>query len=722
MSVRAENPQRRRIVFQDSESDESEDDQNPRNRPPRPSTLRQSLAPTQRRRRSSASRFMRLSTHTNLNEVYQRAIRMNAENRINAGNSWNLQLIDNMDKFLSDDTAETKKDNRINFTKASCTLDASVKIYSYRVDDVYLTSYKVLANLSRNENKQTGKQQQNETQRDDDDDNDEEQAAPKQTKKAGNTLEGNLANINTNKLDSAFDIDPLFHKMSKAFDEGGAKGLLLVNLGLGDHCNIVFESSLETGSSESTTERPERPVDTLSLSSKLSTLLNGQSLDDLTLVPQLANLREQFSELQEEGWVDDVPTTGLVQRYAAQAKEEHAADRSIHKEALQRSVRKTPGGRTINLDSPESGGYAAPDFGGGDDDDDYDAFGDDDFGNGPLDNILGVADSDGARFSLESPEHEDSTWETPENQATTVLLDAIASNSSFFEGSSDAEFINSQTLSQVMDRNQWAGAMHWKASHRKKQAIKTPSKAGKTPRKKASKDRCLATLDPPNLKDVLKKPPKKSQLQLSKAVVTKHRRNDNLLPFDAGIGVEELTKLFLLPDKQVAVATHNTKTVDFDEAVETWDDGGNENFDDDHDNDGPGFDFADDNVDEEETSVVAELDDVRIVDKVQVGYATVAKKVDVKRLKRDLWIELESRFEISEDATEAETAEDEEPQVVSFQNAVGELEATKSQLDVSLSFYFICVLHLANEKGLRLDSKGLDDFEIVNEGAAGQTY
>ena len=38
---------------------------------------------------------------------------------------------------------------RVIFTKASCTLDASVKsFYSYRVDDVHLTSYKVLANRS----------------------------------------------------------------------------------------------------------------------------------------------------------------------------------------------------------------------------------------------------------------------------------------------------------------------------------------------------------------------------------------------------------------------------------------------------------------------------------------------------------------------------------------------------------------------------------------------
>ena len=109
-----------------------------------------------------------------LGEMYRQAIRMNTENRINAGNSWNFGLIENIDKFLCDDddsgdieenqesfpSASTMNSSitddfkmggnkRVNFTKASCTLDASVKIYSYRVDDVHLTSYKVLANLNR---------------------------------------------------------------------------------------------------------------------------------------------------------------------------------------------------------------------------------------------------------------------------------------------------------------------------------------------------------------------------------------------------------------------------------------------------------------------------------------------------------------------------------------------------------------------------------------------
>ena len=184
-----------------------------RHRPPRPSTIgiqqsTMSFGRNRNRRRSSA-RFLQLhnrnngalheepeaadeenddSNSGNLQELYKKVIRMNAENKINASNSWSLRLIENIDTFLEEDeendqsedeqeeekedvnkengdtmTPLVPKDRRVNFTKASCTLDASVKIYSYRVDDVHLTSYKVLANLHRNSNKDDAANKQDST-------------------------------------------------------------------------------------------------------------------------------------------------------------------------------------------------------------------------------------------------------------------------------------------------------------------------------------------------------------------------------------------------------------------------------------------------------------------------------------------------------------------------------------------------------------------------------
>lgn len=40
----------------------------------------------------------------------------------------------------------------------------------------------------------------------------------------------------------AFTVDPLYHQTSAQFDEGGAKGLLLNNLGVYGGCHVLFDS------------------------------------------------------------------------------------------------------------------------------------------------------------------------------------------------------------------------------------------------------------------------------------------------------------------------------------------------------------------------------------------------------------------------------------------------------------------------------------------------
>lgn len=130
---------------------------------------------------------------------------------------------------------ESQGQRGVNFQKASCTLDASVKIYSNRVDDTYAISHRILENLSRN---------------DYEDNNDPD--APKKAARVGtsksssrlnvtNTIEKDVDKLNAVTLEHDHVVDPIFQKMSLAFDEGGAKGMLLSNLRLlPDTCSIVF--------------------------------------------------------------------------------------------------------------------------------------------------------------------------------------------------------------------------------------------------------------------------------------------------------------------------------------------------------------------------------------------------------------------------------------------------------------------------------------------------
>ena len=103
--------------------------------------------------------------------------------------------------------------------------------------------------------------------------------------------------------------------MSKTFDEGGAKGLLLANLGVSSNgCNIVFDSTLEDSTEESKSpeesDKSQESVNVSSLEAALETLLSGQAIEEIPLVPQLASLRSEFARLEEEGFVDHVAPVG----------------------------------------------------------------------------------------------------------------------------------------------------------------------------------------------------------------------------------------------------------------------------------------------------------------------------------------------------------------------------------------------------------------------------
>ena len=145
---------------------------------------------------------------------------------------------------------------------------------------------------------------------------------------------------------------------------------------------------------------------------------------------------------------------------------------------------------------------------------------------------------------------------------------------------------------------------------------------------------------------------------------------------------------------------------------------------------------------------------VRKVEVIDVKHATRAKRVDVKDLKIQLWSELASTTSVDKanakagktDAGDASGENDNENEeencspvkeavsanggkvvgkaspdegIVSFAQTMKNVDEGQHQSGVTLPFYFICVLHLANEKNLCLEgSDDLSDF-FISQGAQG---
>jgi condensin complex subunit 2 len=157
-------------------------------------------------------------------------------------NAWNMNLLDHIRGLAS--SAET------DFVTAGCTLDAAGKIYSCRVDSVHNETFRVVHGMGR-----LGDGTEEEEKVDDEGEGeeegggsgDEEGESKKKTKKAAptrsSTIENNPDSLLQKKVDTESNVDPLFQKMCKAFDEGGARGMLVNQLALAPGCCLLIEST-----------------------------------------------------------------------------------------------------------------------------------------------------------------------------------------------------------------------------------------------------------------------------------------------------------------------------------------------------------------------------------------------------------------------------------------------------------------------------------------------
>jgi condensin complex subunit 2 len=97
-------------------------------------------------------------------------------------------------------------------------------------------------------------------------------------------------------------------------------------------------------------------------------------------------------------------------------------------------------------------------------------------------------------------------------------------------------------------------------------------------------------------------------------------------------------------------------------------------------------------------------------------YAKVSKRVNIQRLKTDIWGNIRSALPAADQDHDGHDTENHQPSAVprpdklsgvstgarealSFQSMISDLAAGDEvrQRDVTLPFYFICLLHLANE-------------------------
>ena len=161
-----------------------------------------------------------------LAEHYANCMKLSAENKINTKNAFHLQLID----YMSEMMRNKKTSEMDNFQAASCALDASAKIYAYRVDSVHSDTLKLAGGVGKTAQEQEEQDKAQNAEGEVNEDGIGVEKKEKRRRKEKPTIEKNLSAINCSKFDLEFDVDPLFKKTSAQFDSGSGGGQFLTSL------------------------------------------------------------------------------------------------------------------------------------------------------------------------------------------------------------------------------------------------------------------------------------------------------------------------------------------------------------------------------------------------------------------------------------------------------------------------------------------------------------
>ncbi|KAJ9124244.1 hypothetical protein QFC22_001043 [Naganishia vaughanmartiniae] len=677
---------------------------------------------------------------------FEEWMKMATDNKINTNNTWGFALID----YFADLTLlrNGPDDASINFQKASCTLDGCVKVWTSRVDSVATETGKLINGLALDVEDDEGEGAVRGDGEDEDEDGDDIQ---KKTKKRaqGNqtTLAKSFDALKVKKLDLEFTVDPLFKKTSADFDEGGAMGLLMNHLSIDGKGRVVFDSGdVEVDEEdEQTGEDGNGEVEAM------------EDLGDVSLIEKLQALMPSLNDVTTK----NVSVTLADFKFNADPNEAFtlAAFTGMGKD-----------------DDDMSVGDAGPQYGAGNEEDFFG--GGNDFADNDQEQGFygGGGEEDGGEDGFE--ENQSGLHNSANPNSRVVYGPAVPFDPSRSTGPSglvmamdDGDTMMLDYFDQGFLKN-WAGPEHWKVRRAVKRADPTESTtAVKQTRKektpflinfedtdaRSAKDLFATSKVAITLPSTSTKrgragtPPKGKKGKKAKDTgEDADARDEHLLPDDMHFSSRQLLRLFMKPKftlkmrRRIEMSEITQGDGEIDENF--WASAAAAQAGGDMDDDGEGtqpngYDtqFYHDDVDDaadfaevddgllgdmpgglDEDDPFAGTQDVKRVKPEAVHYAKRAKRVDVKRLKDNIWKGLKIPAATNKDTgpeaeMDTETINDEDytpGEERTFSTVIENLRGSYSSdkmSEISTSFCFICLLHLANEQGLEIEPARFDD-------------
>ena len=647
---------------------------------------------------------------TNRNTImsnFEEWIKMSTDNKITSKNSWQFALID-----YFHDLNVIKDGDNINFQRASATLDGCVKIYLSRVESVATETGKLLSGLATKNNNHPD--DQDDEPLDGEEDNDVDQVSgedSRRKRKINRVLESTLVDFDTirvKKLDQELAIDPLFKKALAEFDEGGAKSLLLNTLSIDKNGRVVFDATTNSRVKEEDKQVQDHEDNTNVNLEKLLTMILGSETDDKIQLP-----------LDEMAICPSMDQLKVVVNDINQAK---TVLGDVNNKYLYDNDNE---GSTTKVEEQEF------DFG------DYD------------DNNFANDDGNDFNDSQSIQQHDEAQPDYEyEVEANKKILD--------------------QDLMAYFDetmKSNWRGPEHWKVTAYKKSKkiaesnndnnnevkSETNDKTKTKPRKKEGT--IINFMEDEDEEQEIEHEDKLFDTVKNSNITKKLEENITLLPPDIQYNSTRLINLFLKPNNPISqyikipkkpgnpLTDENFFADQYNEQDRMTSfhqaqfDEINQDYEQEEDGDVfGGIDFNDELQGHNEGETEKEGDNKLIGNRrarpEYVNFSRIAKRVNVKLLKDNLWRGIKEEDEEKENEEEKQKEKEEkEKEKEEEQNkekepstektftqvveSISKMYSPEEKKDLSTSFCFICLLHLANEHSLTVDStERYDDLRI----------
>ncbi|XP_050351454.1 condensin complex subunit 2 isoform X2 [Nymphalis io] len=607
-------------------------------------------------------------------EHFQGCLKLYAENKINKDNAWNLQLIDFMTSMLR------RHDARMdNLQTASTVVDASARIYSFRVDAVHYDVLKMAGGLSKAAQTKRGK-------KDDDigtqDENpaEGETAAPKKKKKRSKGAIASNPEMFNGDFEANDCIDPFFERLAATTGDVTSS-------------NRAFNATLPIHDKTlalilRTDDRFLEPIkenipEGLDLSERTTIAL--KLLPAFTEIDQIC---EPFSSFSISNW--DPETEDTDNRVTNWVEENRL---NLSQQALAFDV---------NAEVEPI----------------------------PLDEIHNDLHDDEPLGGIESEEEADVAVAAFVARIAPAPLARLADMRPSAPHHSRLEYSYSAAIVAA-----WAGPSHWRLKNNRasKMSERTQSTAGrltvegkKPARTKRQLDfmGCGLAFDARTMNVPDYEPTQPTKIMISrKTLATGHTWNEANFktPIDRGLDESHFRKLFLrrnvlmMRDKDAELSKRNTEPVTVEETKDY--DYNNENdasYCPNHVPDGEEWGNEDataagelhDQVKAIESEEIGDmLEPPTKVAKIFIPYAMRAKKVDMKQLKHCTWKML------TEETPEGEKEDVTKTTFCSIYSRLPNKLSTNMRESLSVPLALLSVLHLANEKGLILEKR--DDLKDI---------